>query len=109
MMTINDTPDICKERALLQKQQEADWQKLKALMDNLAEIILKPCPLCGLQVELHDHGEGTGGWMVACNCGLMKVRSTGWETVLPSYEDCKKQVVVEWNSREAAQAAGGES
>lgn len=36
-MVINDTPDICKERALLEKQQEADWQKLKVAMDNLRE------------------------------------------------------------------------
>ena len=61
-------------------------------------MVLKPCPLCGSKVELHDHGKGTGGWMIACNCGVMKV-GTVTCNILPAHSVCKEQVILEWNTR----------
>ena len=66
---------------------------------------LKPCPFCGdKNPELHDHGAGTGNYIIACNCGVLMTGSANGTLLTDKHEihaHIRYRVIKQWNRREA--------
>ena len=65
---------------------------------------LKPCPFCGGEADLFDHGDGTGGWMISCNlykCGVLMVARPGRSHPkdVDIHKMGKEMTIAAWNKR----------
>ncbi len=73
---------------------------------------LKPCPFCGGQATIKDHGQGTGGWMISCrnmnnspdknSCGVLMVCPSDYTARTPNeiQENAKQRSITAWNTRQ---------
>lgn len=70
---------------------------------------LKPCPFCGGEAKITDHGKGRGGWMISCEnfamsdgkCGVLMTPCADPRSKTPDelHESGKRRAITAWNTR----------